>query len=161
MVENKYFVTDSHCHIYPEKIASRAVAGTDNFYHEHSVGSGTVEGLIEMGDKAGIDRYIVQSVATTPHQVKSINEFIAGEVKKHPGRLVGLGTLHPDSADIKGDVAHLMSLGLRGVTAALKFTSCAKKTACPYLCTRVTAATITQTQTAFCPFLKFIPSLPL
>ena len=42
MVENKYFVTDAHCHIYPEKIASRAVAGTDNFYHEHSVGSGTV-----------------------------------------------------------------------------------------------------------------------
>ena len=115
MVENKYFVTDAHCHIYPEKIASRAVAGTDNFYHEHSVGSGTVEGLMEMGDKAGVDRYIVQSVATTPHQVKSINEFIAGEVKKHPGRLVGLGTLHPDSADIKGDVAHLMSLGLRGV----------------------------------------------
>ena len=37
MVENKYFVTDAHCHIYPEKIASRAVAGTDNFYHEHSV----------------------------------------------------------------------------------------------------------------------------
>lgn len=115
MVENKYFVTDAHCHIYPEKIASRAVAGTDNFYHEHSVGSGTVEGLMEMGDKAGIDRYIVQSVATTPHQVKSINEFIAGEVKKHPHKLVGLGTLHPDSEDIKGDVAHLMSLGLHGV----------------------------------------------
>ena len=77
MLENKYFVTDAHCHIYPEKIASRAVAGTDNFYHEHSVGSGTVEGLMEMGDKAGIDRYIVQSVATTPHQVKSINELQA------------------------------------------------------------------------------------
>ena len=28
---------------------------------------------------------------------------------------MGLGTLHPDSADIKGDVEHLMSLGLRGV----------------------------------------------
>ena len=115
MVGNKYFVTDAHCHIYPEKIAARAVAGTDNFYHEHSIGSGTAEGLTEMGDKAGIDRYIVQSVATTPHQVKSINEFIASEVEKHPGKLVGLGTLHPDSADIKGDVEHLMSLGLRGV----------------------------------------------
>lgn len=69
-----------------------------------------------MGDKAGIDRYIVQSVATTPHQVKSINEFIAGEVKKHPHKLVGLGTLHPDSEDIKGDIKHLMSLGLRGVS---------------------------------------------
>lgn len=95
MVENKYFVTDAHCHIYPEKIASRAVAGTDNFYHEHSVGSGTVEDLIEMGDKAGIDRYIVQSVATTPHQVKSINEFIAGEVKSTRISLWGLALCTP------------------------------------------------------------------
>ena len=33
--------------------------------------------------------------------------------------------------------------------------SCAKKTTCPYLCTQATAATITQTQTAFCPCLIY------
>ena len=115
MVDNKYYVIDSHCHIYPDKIAARAVAGTDNFYGEHSYGAGTVENLLKVGGDAGIDHYIVQSVATTPHQVASINGFIAESVKNGNGRFTGLGTLHPDSEDIERDVEHLMELGLKGV----------------------------------------------
>lgn len=115
MINGKYFATDAHCHIYPEKIADRAIHGTDTFYGEHSVGKGTVGDLLERGVNAGIDRFLVQSVATTPKQVGSINEFIASEVEKHPDRLIGFGTLHPDSQDIKGDIEHLISLGLRGV----------------------------------------------
>ena len=115
MVQDKFFVTDAHCHIYPEKIAEKAVGGTDRFYGVVSHCKGTVGNLIEEGTKAGVDRFIVQSVATTPKQVKSINEFIAREVAEHPGVLVGLGTLHPDSEDMKGDVEHLIALGLRGV----------------------------------------------
>ena len=109
------FVIDSHCHIYPEKIAQKAVAGTDNFYGENSVGTGTVSNLLTLGKEAGVDHFIVQSVATTPKQVKSINEFIAREVANSNGLMTGLGTLHPDSEDIRGDVAHLLELGLRGV----------------------------------------------
>lgn len=115
MIQNKYFVTDSHCHIYPEKIASKAVNGTDNFYDAHSVGSGTTENLLKLGSEAGIDHFIVQSVATTPKQVASINNFIAEEVKKSGGRFTGLGTMHPDSEDLRGDIEHLISLGLHGV----------------------------------------------
>ena len=114
MVHGIYTI-DAHCHIYPEKIASRAVNGTDTFYGEHSVGSGTVDDLIYRGERAGVDHFIVQSVATTPHQVGSINRFIADEVAKNPERLTGLGTLHPDSEDIEGDVDNLLELGLRGV----------------------------------------------
>ncbi len=112
---NDIFVIDSHCHIYPEKIAEKAVAGTDNFYGENSVGTGTVNNLLALGKEAGIDHFIVQSVATTPKQVKSINEFIAREVENSGGLMTGLGTLHPDSEDIKGDITHLLELGLRGV----------------------------------------------
>ena len=112
---NGIYTIDAHCHIYPEKIASRAVAGTDNFYGEHSVGEGTVSDLVERGTKAGVDHFIVQSVATTPRQVASINNFIAAEVKNNPEKLTGLGTLHPESEDIKSDIEHLISLGLKGV----------------------------------------------
>ena len=112
---NNTLVIDAHCHIYPEKIASKAVNGTDNFYGEHSVGSGTVDDLINREQKAGVDKFVVQSVATTPHQVSRINHFIAEEVSKKPEILTGLGTLHPDSPDIKGDIDELLSLGLKGV----------------------------------------------
>ncbi len=115
MVKDKFYVIDAHCHIYPEKIAAAAVHGTDTFYGEHSLHLGTVSDLIEQGSAAGVDRFVVQSVATTPKQVKSINEFISREVDLSGGRLIGLGTLHPDSSDISGDLDHLKECGLRGV----------------------------------------------
>ncbi len=110
-----YYVIDAHCHIYPEKIAEKAVAATDKFYGSTAFGKGTVEHLVKAYRKFGIDHAIVQSVATTPHQVKSINEFIAAEVGASEGFLTGLGTLHPESRDICGDIEHLMELGLKGV----------------------------------------------
>ena len=110
-----FFVIDSHCHIYPEKIAERAVEGTSTFYNQVFACKGTVNDLEIEAKKAGIDFMIVQSVATTPKQVKSINEFIAREVVAANGKMLGLGTLHPDSEDIAGDIAHLKELGLKGV----------------------------------------------
>ncbi len=110
-----FYVIDAHCHIYPEKIAAKAVGGTDNFYGVTSARKGTVEDLLTQGNEVGIDKFIVQSVATTPKQVKSINEFIAENVKTYPEKLVGLGTLHPESEDIAGDIGHLAELGLKGV----------------------------------------------
>lgn len=110
-----YRVIDAHCHIYPPRIAAAAVHGTDTFYDLHSVYDGTTADLLTRGAAAGVDRFIVQSVATTPHQVQSINEFIAAEVAASDGRFIGLGTLHPDSRDMAGDIVHLRELGLRGV----------------------------------------------
>ncbi len=110
-----YYVIDAHCHIYPQKIASKAVGATDKFYGVESHGEGTVGHLINLCKKEGVDHAIVQSVATTPKQVKSINEFISHEVSESCGFLTGLGTLHIDSEDIPGDISHLIGLGLKGV----------------------------------------------
>lgn len=115
MIDNKFTVIDSHCHIYPEKIAKPAVESTGRFYDMTALGDGTVNSLLSLGEKVGIDHFVVQSVATTPHQVKSINEFIAREVLQRPDKLIGLGTLHPDSIDLKADLEHIKELGLHGV----------------------------------------------
>lgn len=112
----KYKIIDAHCHIYPDKIAEKAAAATCDFYE--GLGStldGTVSTLLKEADIAGIEHCIVQSVATTPKQVSSINNFIAGTVKEGNNRFTGLGTLHPDSEDAKADVEELISLGLKGV----------------------------------------------
>ncbi len=115
MVNEKFFAIDAHCHIYPEKIAQKAVQGTDRFYDITSYGKGLVTDMINEGNRAGIDHYVVQSVATTPMQVSRINQFISSEVTTHKGKITGLGTLHPESSDIKGDLEELISLGLHGV----------------------------------------------
>ncbi len=105
-------VINAHCHIYPEKIASRAVQGIKDFYDLDMSLNGKPDDLIRDGNQVGVVHYLVHSVATTPKQVKSINEFIAYEVKEHNGLFTGFGTLHPDSDDIKGDVDYLLDLGL-------------------------------------------------
>lgn len=116
MIDNCFEVIDAHCHVYPKKIAAVAVKGTSTFYDGiPTAADGTVKGLIDIGNSACIDRFIVQSVATTPHQTQSINSFIAREVEQHPDRLIGLGALHPDSEDIRVDVFHILELGLKGV----------------------------------------------
>lgn len=114
MIRN-FEIIDAHCHIYPPKIAARAIQGTDTFYGLHSVCGGTATDLLQRGTAAGIDRFVVQSVATTPGQVQSINSFIAREVQNAGNRLFGLGTLHPESNDLEGDLKHLLKLGLHGV----------------------------------------------
>lgn len=108
-------VINAHCHIYPEKIASKAVDGIKDFYDLDMSLSGKIDDLINDGSKVGVVHYLVHSVATTPKQVKSINEFISGEVNKHPELFTGFGTLHPDSDDIQGDFDYLIELGLKGV----------------------------------------------
>ena len=115
MVNGKFFVIDAHCHVYPEAIAQKAAMATGKFYGEQPFGKGTIADLTENGKKAGIDKFIVQSVATTKAQVRKINEFIAGEVAQHKDTLIGLGTMHPESDDIEADFEHLKSLGLKGV----------------------------------------------
>ena len=109
-------VFDFHCHIYPDKIAERASNATGAFYNTSAPQCrGTVSDLLSQCDTAGISGALVQSVATTPAQVRSINEFIARTVAEFSDHLVGFGTLHPESEDIEGDVAHLIELGLKGV----------------------------------------------
>ena len=108
-------ILDAHCHIYPEKIAARAVESVGSFYNLKMHGDGTVQTLLENGTKAGITHYLVHSVSTTPHQVSSINSFIAGQASASNGKMTGFGTLHPDSPDMEDDLAHLLALGLKGV----------------------------------------------
>ena len=111
----KHYIIDAHCHIYPEKIAAKATESTDRFYDVHSAFDGSLKQLLDAGKSAGVDKFLVQSVATTPHQVESINSFIAREVEAHSDVLVGLGTMHPDSADICADVDRVKELGLHGI----------------------------------------------
>lgn len=114
-MSKKYRIIDSHCHIYPDKIAQKASDATGHFYDIPSSLDGRISTLLEHGTKAGIEHFVVQSVATTPKQVSSINNFIANSVAESNGKFTGLGTLHPDSEDMEADVNEIIALGLKGV----------------------------------------------
>lgn len=107
-------IIDCHCHIYPEKIAEKAVESIGKFYSLPMRYNGTAAQMVSESRAAGITHSVVFSVATKPSQVASINNFIAEEVSAL-GSLTGLGAVHPESADQRADIENIVSLGLKGV----------------------------------------------
>lgn len=110
-------IIDAHAHIYPEKIAKKATETIGVFYDiKMEMPAGTPDRLIEEGGKAGVSRYVVHSVATTAHQVRSINEFIKGQIDKHP-EFIGFMTLHQDLTDeqVKNEIEWAVENGFKGI----------------------------------------------
>ena len=114
--EKKYRIIDAHCHIYPQKIAAKAVTAIGTFYGIRMSEDGTADSLVAEGSKIGVERYVVHSTATTVHQVRSINEYIYGEMQAHP-EFIGFMTLHNEMADedIEKEVDLAISRGMKGV----------------------------------------------
>ena len=50
--------------------------GIEDFYNIDVPNNGTIERLLELSDKAGVNKVVIHSPATTPHQVQSVNNFI-------------------------------------------------------------------------------------
>lgn len=108
-------IIDSHAHIFPEKIAQKASDGIGAFYSLDMNYNGTVSALLSEGEKSGMDGYVVQSVATTVHQVENINNFIYETVSDYPDKLFGFATLHPDMPNPCDEVDRVISLGFKGI----------------------------------------------
>lgn len=110
-------IFDAHCHIFPEKIAVKASTNIGKFYDINMNFDGSVNTLISLYKKVGVDKCLVQSVATTPAQVCKINDFIAASVKEYPDMFVGFCSLHPDMTqkEISDEIDRAISLGLKGI----------------------------------------------
>lgn len=108
-------IIDAHAHIFPDKIADRAAEGIGGFYGITAKYDGTLKTLMEQGSAAGVDKFLVQSVATVPEQVCSINNYISECVSRYPDRLIGFGAMHPDFENITVETERIISLGLKGI----------------------------------------------
>lgn len=108
-------IIDSHAHIFPDKIADKASHSVGAFYDIPMNYDGTVKTLLSLGDQYHIEQFLVHSVATTPEQVESINNFIGGVTRMYPGRFIGFATLHPEYKNIEKEIDRAISLGLKGI----------------------------------------------
>jgi predicted TIM-barrel fold metal-dependent hydrolase len=109
-----YKVADAHAHIYPAKIAEKATKAVGDFYGMQMSNIGLPQILLEKGREAGIEKYLVSSVATKVEQVRSITDFIASECKEHP-EFIGLGAWHQDVVKIDEEFDYIQSKGLKGI----------------------------------------------
>lgn len=109
-------IIDSHAHIFPDKIAGKAVKAIGEYYDIPMSASGTVGELLERGAEIGVDRFVIHSTATTVAQVQSINDFIASTAAANDS-FIGFGTLHPCLGEdgLRTEFERIISLGLKGV----------------------------------------------
>ena len=114
-----YKIFDAHAHVYPDKIADKAVKAIGEFYNVPIEKNGTVEGLLDGWKENGVSvaqKILIHATATTAHQVKSINDYISGIVKNDDS-FVGFGTLYTELSeeDMFFEADRMLSIGLKGV----------------------------------------------
>lgn len=109
-------IFDMHVHIFPEKIAEKAVAAIGAFYENFNMEcDGRLETAIRAMDQAGITRCCAHSVATTAHQVDSINAFILNAQRLYPERIVPFAAMHPALERPRDTAEAVIAAGFRGV----------------------------------------------
>ncbi|MBE6620106.1 MAG: amidohydrolase [Ruminococcaceae bacterium] len=107
-------IIDFHTHVYPDRLADKATRATCDFYGLDTDQTGSVETLLQKGQAAGIDRFVLLPVAVHPKGVRHVNEFIVEQVREHP-EFCGFGTVHPDMEDMAKEIDYIRSSGLLGV----------------------------------------------
>ena len=109
-------VIDFHTHVFPEKIAERALAKLRAGCHTKSFTDGTEAGLIASMKKAGVNLSIVLPVATSAAQTAHINDrAILMHQRAGETGVDSFGALHPDDPDWKLEIIKTAEAGLRGV----------------------------------------------
>ncbi len=107
-------IFDSHCHVFPDKIAVKASSATGDYYGVKMRHSGTVAALKEAAAAAGVTDCLVCSAATKPNQVSVINDFIVSVCAGEPS-FVGFGSLHPYMEGMEAEIERMKKIGIRGV----------------------------------------------
>ncbi|HEX2945122.1 MAG TPA: amidohydrolase family protein [Clostridia bacterium] len=105
-------VIDFHVHCFADELAQRAVAALEEVGGIPARSDGTVSGIRSSMKKAGVDKSVVLNIATKPQQTTKINQWAASI---QADDIIPFGTLHPDFADWKAEMARICSDGLKGI----------------------------------------------
>ena len=106
---------DFHTHVFPDRIAPATVAALAKAGGiAPEGGTGTLDDLELVSERAGVGLSVNLPIATRPDQAASINRF-AREINRRGGRVMSFGAIHPDAAEPERELALLVEEGFRGI----------------------------------------------
>lgn len=105
-------IIDCHTHVFPDKIAKRAMRALHAAHGVTPVVLPTVAGLLAHMDESGVDRAVLCPVATKPSQAGPINTWLLGQ--QNP-RLIPFGAIHPHQLDAAAELERLEAAGVYGL----------------------------------------------
>lgn len=109
-------IIDIHTHMFPEKIAQRALQQLQHNCHTALFSDGTETGLIRTGCNAGITLSVVQPVATNPEKVSHINdEAMLINSRTQTTGIMSFGAMHPDCPYWEAELERLKQSGVPGI----------------------------------------------
>ena len=110
-----YTIMDCHTHIYPDKIAAKAVKSIGDFYDIPMDRDGTVDTLLRQAREVGISRCLALAVAVDARHVSRVNDILIAAVSARRDRLWGFASLHPDLEDPEKEVDRVLRAGMKGI----------------------------------------------
>jgi predicted TIM-barrel fold metal-dependent hydrolase len=106
-------IIDFHTHTFPDKIAQRAIAGMQQASHAAAFAEGTLSGLQESMQKAGISHSVVLPVATNPAKLTSMNDSSLA-LNGRDG-IFHFGAVHPLADNWQEELARIADAGIKGI----------------------------------------------
>ncbi|MDR2427166.1 MAG: amidohydrolase family protein [Endomicrobium sp.] len=85
-------IIDSHCHIWPEKVAQKAKEYLERAFNHKMIDLPIADNLLKYMDAATISKSVISSVASRPDQVISINNWLFS-IKNE--RFIPFASMHP------------------------------------------------------------------
>lgn len=107
-------IIDFHTHIFPDKLADKAIAKLSATGGIPAYSDGKADSLIKSMQKNGIQKSVVLNVATNPAQVENVNKF-ALYIKENYQNLIPFGSLHPLSENPRAIIKALKDNGIKGL----------------------------------------------
>ncbi|MCL2747109.1 MAG: amidohydrolase family protein [Oscillospiraceae bacterium] len=109
----KWEIIDFHTHIFPRKIAGRAmdilIRNSGNLM---PCADGTREGLLALMDADGVGKAVALGIATNDKQMPRVNDYA---ISIGAGRLIGFGSVYPKGAGALEELHRLKESGVLGV----------------------------------------------
>ena len=102
-------IIDFHTHIFPDKLAAKAISALEKSGNVKAFTDATLNGLISSMDKSGID----YSVTSKPSQTPNINDF-AIQINANK-KIFSFGGVHPLFHDLENELKRIKNAGLLGI----------------------------------------------
>jgi len=103
-------IIDFHTHYYPDKIVEKALSFSSAILQPYTKGTRTA--LLESMAAAGIDYALSLPLVNTPSNSRGVN---AWAIKENHGKILQLGSVHPEEEDPLGTLEMIAEAGLPGI----------------------------------------------
>jgi predicted TIM-barrel fold metal-dependent hydrolase len=107
-------IIDFHVHIFPDKIAKKAIGNLARISGLTPFTDGTIKDTVDKFKSCGVDKAVFLNIATKPSQMTTINDE-AARLNRIYENFTSFGSVYPDGEKCLEELERIKSLGIKGI----------------------------------------------